>query len=457
MELTGAALLAGTDLTGSAVKKPYFTSIAVNPASRVGTIRPLHGINNGPICFGGLVDLSTRHRELGVPIVRLHDCGWPHPVVVDVPAIFPDFAADAGNPASYRFDKTDDYLQSIINVGAQIVYRLGTSIEHTKRKYHVHPPQDARKWADICVHIIRHYNDGWAGGFRHNIRYWEIWNEPDVGKLMWSGTFEDYIRLYAATSRAIKEYDSHLSVGGPAAAFPTGTFLADFVAACQKEALPLDFCSWHTYTSSPEDLADNARHVRELLDRHGFQRAESHLNEWNYGFDWRNEESRRRSFTKLQGLEGASFCAAALTLFQDSPLDVANYYTGDTQWFGLFDPYGVPRKTFYAFKAFRLLLETPNRVSIEMQGAGKKVYCCAGRSEDGRVLQLLLSNASAEAQPCRIQIAAAPAAAADLSILSLDAANDLSPVRSEKISGPSVVVEQEVQGHCVQLIRIAWQ
>lgn len=455
MELTGAALVTGTGLTGSAEQKPGLASITVDPASRAGTIRPLHGINNGPICFGGLVDLSARHRELGVPIVRLHDCEWPHPAVVDVPTIFPDFAADAGNPASYRFDKTDDYLQSIVDVGAQIVYRLGTSIEHTRRKYHVHPPPDAGKWADICVHIIRHYNDGWAGGFRHNIRYWEIWNEPDLGALMWSGTFDDYVRLYAATSRAIKAHDVHLKVGGPAVAFPRKPFLADFVGTCRRDNLPLDFCSWHTYTSHPRDLAENARHVRDILDRHGFQRTESHLNEWNCSFDWRNEESRRRSFVVLQGPEGASYCAAVLILLQDSPVDVANYYSGDIQWFGLFDPYGIPRKTFHAFKAFRLLLDTPNRISVQTQGTGDDIRCCAGRSEDGSVLQLLVSNPSREARSCRIQLAAAPADTADLSILATDATHDLSPVRSGKLAGPPFVFEQEVPGHSVQLIRVA--
>ena len=198
-------------------------------------------------------------------------------------------------------------------------------------------------------------------------------------------------------------------------------------------------CSWHTYTSSPKDLADNARHVRDLLDGCGVQRTESHLNEWNYGFDWRDEESRRRSFAMLQGPAGASFCAAVLTLLQDSPVDVANYYTGDTQWFGMFDPYGVPRKTFFAFKAFRLLLETPGRVSVRTQGACDGIYCCAGRSEDGRVLQLLLSNASPEAEPCRVQIAAAPAAMADLSVLSRYHTRSLSCATGEALRGFSSV------------------
>jgi hypothetical protein len=130
--------------------------IRVEPTIALGTIRPLHGVNNGPICFGGLVDLSSRFRELRIPVVRLHDCEWPNPAVVDIPTIFPDFRADPDDPASYHFERTDDYLQSILDVGADIVYRLGTSIEHTGRKYHVHPPSDIQKWADICVHIVRH-------------------------------------------------------------------------------------------------------------------------------------------------------------------------------------------------------------------------------------------------------------------------------------------------------------
>ena len=59
----------------------------------------------------------------------------------------------------------------------------------------MHPPADAAKWAAICVGIIRHYNEGWANGFHHGIRYWEIWNEPENRPAMWTGTDEDYLAL----------------------------------------------------------------------------------------------------------------------------------------------------------------------------------------------------------------------------------------------------------------------
>ncbi len=432
--------------------------IRVDPGMKAGTIRPLHGVNGGPICLGGLVDLSSRHTELKTPIMRLHDCEWPHPSVVDIPAIFPDFQADPKDPASYQFDQTDDYLQSIVDLGAAIVYRLGTSIEHTRRRYHTHPPMDLPKWADICVHIIDHYNGGWADGFEHNIRYWEIWNEPDIGAPMWSGTLSDYLQLYATTVRAIKQYDGSLMVGGPAAARLKEPFLSEFLDGCQRLALPLDFCSWHSYTMDPFQILEYSRQVRDLLDRHGFPDAESHLNEWNLGFDWGTPESRRASFDTLQGAPGASFAAAVLILLQDSSVDVANYFNGGISWFGLFDTYGEPRKTFHAFKAFSLLQATPHRILCEVRGADRAIVGCGGVSEDGKVVQLLVSNVSSSAQSWQLTIENPPhPGEVELSVLAGDRDHDLSEVRRQQWKEAALSFEQEMPGHSFRLIRLEWR
>ena len=105
--------------------------IVVDCSKTVGTLRPLLGVNSGPIPAGGTLDLSDRFRELGVTLTRLHDCHWPNPEVVDVHTIFPDPAADPSRPQSYRFERTDDYVRSILDVRSAIIYRLGESIEHT--------------------------------------------------------------------------------------------------------------------------------------------------------------------------------------------------------------------------------------------------------------------------------------------------------------------------------------
>ena len=67
---------------------------------------------------------------------------------------------------------------------------------------------------------------------------------------------------------------------------------------------------------------------------------------------------------EVQGAAGAAFDASVLTLLQDSTVNIANFYHGTTVvlW-GMFNPHGVPNKTYYTFEAFKSLLETPERVA----------------------------------------------------------------------------------------------
>ena len=245
--------------------------VVVNASVRLGEIRALHGVNGGVLEEGGTVDLSRAYREIGVPLARLHDCRWPGPDVVDVHTVFPDPRSDPDRPESYTFEPTDRYLAALLGTGARIVYRLGESIEHTETKRHVHPPANPERWAAVCAGIVRHYNQGWAGGFRHGIRYWEIWNEPENRPAMWTGTDEDYFRLYVATSRRLKERFPEILVGGPSIGYPgklqgdalePSPFLDGFLERCRKDGAPLDFFSWHRY-------ADDPRHLPRLARRSG--------------------------------------------------------------------------------------------------------------------------------------------------------------------------------------------
>ena len=385
--------------------------IEVDVSSVVGRIRPLHGVNGGPLHSGETLDLSDVHRQLSVPLTRLHDCHWPNPDIVDIHVLFPNPDADPGLPESYYFSRTDDYIRSIINTGSQIVFRLGESIEHSKRKLHVHPPADADKWAEICLGIVRHYNDEWANGFRHNIQYWEIWNEPENRPAMWSGTDEDYFRIYAAAATAIKSHFPDVSVGGPAVGF-AGDFNADrlapslfvrgFLDRCRNDSLPLDFFSWHTYTNNPNELVQRARAIRRLLDESGFQQTESHLNEWNYlpDNDWspmlvQQPKSRQAWFDRIHGNEGAAFTAASLIRFQDAPLDAANYYSADIHGFGMFSEHGVPHKNFGAVQLFSQMLQTAERLSVS-GNLPATVAILAGTNSDRTQCNIFVSNHSQE-------------------------------------------------------------
>ena len=427
--------------------------------------RSLHGVNNGPIGYGSLIDVSHHFQDLGIPYVRLHDVDWPHPRAVDIPQVFPDFEADPDDPANYDFLRTDEYLRSVLDAGAGIVYRLGVSIEHTKVKTYTHPPTDYGRWARVCTRIIDHYNDGWADGFRYGIEYWEIWNEPDVlDRLMWSGTAEQYFELYRAAATAIKAAHPEVKVGGPAAA-RGGEVLADrFVAFCADQGLPLDFFSWHIYTDSVSAIAERALWARGLLDANGFSRTESHLNEWNYltGDFWTfwnrgQEHERRRIFTQQKGREGAAFAAATLLAMQDLPIDVANYYDGQPSalFCGLFDPYGVPQKTFYAFKAFSELCSADHRVHAGLRPEATGLAVGAGVHGDGSAV-IMLSNLAEASRRYKIEFdGLAEHASYGCTVQLVDDEHDLEPVLTVPLGSQATTLELTIEQRSVVLLKLS--
>jgi hypothetical protein len=419
--------------------------LRIDVGREAGKIRPLHGVNSGPLCCGETLDLSDFFRQMAPPLVRLHDCNWPNGDVVDVHAVFPDFRADATRPESYRFDRSDDYLRPIFAAGSNVVYRLGESIEHSKKKYHVHPPADPQQWAAICTGIISHYNERWANGFQYNIRYWEIWNEPENRPAMWTGDDEQYFRLYSTVAKAIKTRFPKLMVGGPAVGytgsvkdgrFEPGEFVVKFLEHCKQDSAPLDFFSWHIYTNDPRAVVERAKAMRKVLDDRGFARTESHLNEWNFlpDNDWmpmlsKDGAVRQRWFERVGGPQGAAFTAATLLLLQDAPLDVGNYYSADHQGFGAFNGYGVPKKNFYALKAFKSLSDASLRLPIGSKlPAG--VAACAGINADRSEVVVLLSNYAAPKTDVALMLADLPWKGPTVcDVLLLDEKRDLTRVQ----------------------------
>ena len=399
--------------------------LTIDFAQTNGLLRPLHGVNKGPIAAGGTIDLTDRHRELGIPYTRLHDCLWPYPDVVDIHSIFRNPAADPDLATSYDFALTDEYLAAVHRTGAKMIYRLGESIEHMTTKRFVHPPADIDKWASIGVGILRHYNEGWANGFRYGIPYVEIWNEPENRPPMWSGSDDDFLRLYSISARRIKDRFPNVKVGGPGfgatGALKNGNlkpteFLSNFLKDCRTKRVPLDFLSWHCYTADVDELVVRAKEIRKLLDAEGFSQTETHLNEWNYLPDnsWdpfgrsATGTTRREFYTRAQGTEGASFALATLIKLQDVPVDVANFFHGEIGGFGLFDEFGGDTQVFRAFKAFNTVLSsTPIRVPISSEKVNR-IAIVPCRNRDDTLASILFSNPISEPQFLQLSVTNLP-------------------------------------------------
>lgn len=452
----------------SAAQAP--TELPIDFSRTNGIVRPLHGINKGPLAAGGLMDVTTELRTLNLPYIRFHDCHWPNPDIVDIHCVFPDFNADPNQASSYDFALTDEYVAASRRTGASIIYRLGESIEHTSKKRFVHPPQDAAKWADVCLGIIRHYNEGWANGFRHDIRYWEIWNEPENRPAMWSGTDEDYFRLYRVAASGIKKRYPGLKVGGPAVGasgqfvngeFRPTAFVTNFLALCRGESLPLDFFSWHCYTADPSELASRARAIRHLLDRRGFTATESHLNEWNFlpGNTWKpisrasSAEARQAYYKEMAGQRGAAFIVTALLELQDAPVEACNLFHGELGGFGLFSEHGAPQKNYHALRAFRRLLDTPQRVAAQGAVTGQ-LALEAGLNAAGSEASVLLSNLAHSQSEYRLVVSNLPwSGPTVVETRLLDATHDFTVSGSATNASSSAVIPLTLRNPAIAWVR----
>ncbi len=373
-------------------------------------IKPMHATNNGPSLNlekynGGNVSITNCNLDLfkdaGIPFARTHDASF-HPAyglehTVDVHMIFRDFEKDETDPDAYDFTLTDHYVKCCELSGTKVFYRLGSRIEHEPKKYGTLPPPDFHKWARICEHIIRHFNEGWADGFHMGIEYWEIWNEPDLDpddstdKRTWGGSQAQFFDLYEIAAKHLKTCFPRLKIGGPAVA-GNMEWAAQFLAEMQKRNVPMDFFSWHRYACEIEKMATRAKDVRELMDQHGYKDAESILNEWNYVQGWHGEElvySQKHHWT----MKGAAFTLSAMCACQQAPVDMLMYYDArpTPTWNGMFDPVavGIPLKGYYPFPMFNELYKLQNAVACEGE---RNLYLAAAEKDDSAAVVLCHYN-----------------------------------------------------------------
>ncbi|MEA4889649.1 MAG: glycoside hydrolase family 44 protein [Clostridiaceae bacterium] len=405
----------------------------------LGLMKPVHGVNNGPVTRMFSLNMSEYFREAGIPYSRLHDTEYPYGSghFVDIPCIFPDFDADPMNPQSYDFTLTDEYIKAIIDSGTKVFYRLGVSIEHASKKYNIFPPKDYDQWAKICAGIVRHYNQGWADGFHYQIEYWEIWNEPE-NPPMWQGTKEEYFRLYVKTANTLKTLFPDIKIGGYAgcgfysltrkntSAFYQGfisyfTDFLEYISSAENRA-PLDFFSWHLYTTSISEMAAHARYVKKTLLSYGFDKTESILNEWNY------VTGKPGMFEQMKQMSAASFVAGSLCTMQKAAVDLGAYYDAQPsmQYCGLFD-YTGPQKPFYSFKAFNELYKLKHEVfsACEKQHV---MICAAGTNQEGAIL---LAACNSKPERLLVEITGFDNHGVETEYYLLDEVNNLELKRSE--------------------------
>lgn len=400
---------------------PKLRAISVDAASNLGSMKALRGLNAGPLPWSDrpaveqlddLVEVSDRtgYRSLGadasagyrsanIDLIRIHDNYGPGDIYANFRGsrtmadgtsvsaasrnalvIFPDIKADPLNPANYNFAPTDKLMKSIHDVGARAIFRFGASAgENSGVPDSFTSERDYDHYANIARHVVLHYNKGWHGGFRYDVKYWEVLNEPD-------GRFDanKYYKLYGKLAKAVKSADKDAWIGGPSLMFTHNgpSYREHFLNSLRKNGLPLDFWTFHDYNV---DAADPYLYVRlgedmrKLLDEHGFKKTKIIMDEWNVlGIN-----------PELLSLGGrAAFTTSAIIYMQDSPIDDQTFYMGPNL-FGLDGK--TPNKIGQALVALGGMKDTPLRLSVE--GDDKQGFAVqAGKSADGTKINIIISN-----------------------------------------------------------------
>ncbi|MGH2444222.1 MAG: hypothetical protein ACRDFX_13790, partial [Chloroflexota bacterium] len=219
------------------------------------------------------------------------------------------------------------------------------------------PITDSRNlWADFIRGLVAHY--------RGQVKYWEIWNEPDLA-FFWHGTANDYYRLLRVAYRTIKQVDPSAQVLIAGMVDPSMSFLqhvlddgARYGTAPAQRAF--DIASWHAYGAA-RSLYWNLLKLRHLIAIRGFGTVPIWVTEDGFPASDPNGIPRQAAYV-LQSIAYALAAGADKVLVyraSDDPLP---------KTWGLVSSSGVPRPGYVAFQVAAEYLASTQVVSYVPTG-----------------------------------------------------------------------------------------
>jgi len=152
--------------------------------------------------------------------------------------------------------------------------------------------------------LIKKYVRRFSCKNRFNVWY-EVWNAPDLDDFFLGGE-QEYLSLYRMVAEAIlelrEETKMFIPIGGPSSSWwfqnfdgntvvtPERSLIYDLIRFCYKRKLPLDFISWHGFSSDPLIEKERTRYnqnavslIREWLSYFNFDsKTPLIIDEWNY-------------------------------------------------------------------------------------------------------------------------------------------------------------------------------
>ncbi|GIG21489.1 hypothetical protein Cch01nite_22130 [Cellulomonas chitinilytica] len=343
--------------------------------------------------------LATVQRDIGFRYIRGHG------LLSDDMGVYRPYDHDGERRVRYGFSYVDQVHDTFLQLGVRPFVELGfmpTALASGDQtvfwwKGNVTPPSSYDEWTALVTGLVRHLIDRYG---IDEVRTWpiEVWNEPNLVNF-WQGADQaEYLRLYEATARAIKDVDASLQVGGPAISPGADEWWAPFAEFVTSRDVPVDFVSRHAYTSGP------AQHVpfgvyqtlaapQTLLDQFGAPRRHLagtkladlpvHITEFNTSYRPDNpvHDTAYNAAYLAPVLAGGGDLVDSFSywtfadVFEEEGVPTSLFHGG----FGLLTHRQVPKPTYhlYAFMA---------RMGRHVLARGDDHLVCA--DDDGRVTVL---------------------------------------------------------------------
>ncbi len=361
-----------------------------------GEMKPLLGVNAGPSPIGDYHNpiLTNQYQSIGVRSIRNHDIYRAH----SMSGFYPDRTCNPETRTCYNFFTSDSSFSKIIEGGFEPYFRIGDGYDMVKPP----SPQEYENWSDAAVKVISHYREGLWDGFISDMKYVEIWNEPD-NIHFWPKphTAEDFFHLYSITAKKIKMAFPDLKVGGPG--FTQGAiktengrqFVRSFLAFVKKNNIPLDFISWHMYSNNPDDYEEAGLFFDSLLAEYELENVENHCTEYNT--DTKRRKNGESEYALRAGSSGAAILTASWISLQNCGVDQAFVYRGNDpsqnapEFYGIFYANGSPKKSALAFSFWSAISGYQKRISLHRSDMNHGLYAIAGQDSIGNI-GALLSN-----------------------------------------------------------------
>ncbi len=309
--------------------------------------------------------LMRCHTELGFGHVRFHD------LLSDSMGTL----VNEENRLLYSFFNVDQICDFLLSIGMKPFVELSfmpsalASGDTVVFKYraNVTPPKDYKQWAALIKDLFTHWVQRYGVA---EVRTWffEVWNEPNLSAF-WTGTQDDYFKLYRYTVEAIKQVDDQLRVGGPATA--NDQWITEFLDFCDQHQLPADFVSTHHYPTDAlgsigEDTLTQLEHSQRSILR---QRAQDthrkargrpvYYTEWNASSDPRDSlhDDPYTACVIVKTMLEARGLVQGYSFWTFSDIFEENYFPGRPfqGGFGLLTLQGVAKPSFRAFELLHRL------------------------------------------------------------------------------------------------------